>query len=163
MESRGPWGQPRQPGQENMGKAWSTDDENQLIRMLAEGASSDTCATEFKRSIGGIRSRQYELAYRFVEDGKTLSEACQIMKVNEEMLAKSIRSRTASKEARLNKKKDTSTQMTTIVNNVQPNTELSLLVEIRDLLKLLVASNPSTPSPVTHASASEARRSVRVE
>ena len=146
-----------------MGKAWSTEDENQLIRMLTEGASVETCATEFKRTIGGIRSRQYELAYRFVEDGKTLSEACEIMKVNEEMLNKSIRSRNASKEAKLNKKKDISTQITTIVNKVTPETQTSLLIEIRDLLKILVAANPSTPSPVTHASASEARRSVRVE
>ena len=163
MESRSIWEKHRQPGQDNMGKPWSADDENQLIKMLTEGASTETCATEFKRSIGGIRSRQYELAYRFVEDGKTLSEACQIMKVDEEMLNKSIRSRTAAKQSKLNKKTDVSTQMTTIVNKVQPNTELSLLIEIRDLLKLLVGSNPSTPSPLVHASEHVVQRSVRVE
>lgn len=69
------------------------------------------------------------------------------MKIDEDLLNKSIRLRAAAKEAKRNKKTDMATQMTTIVRKVEPHTELSLLVEIRDLLKALVAANPSALSP----------------
>ena len=159
----GPWGQPRLPGQENRGRAWSEDDENRLVQMLYGGASINTCAAEFKRTLGGIRSRQLDIAYRYVEEGKTVTEACQIMKIDEDLLIKSIRLRSAAKEAKRNKKKDISTQTTTIVRKVEPHTELSLLVEIRDLLKLLVAANPSAPFPSAPVSGTVAQRSTRVE
>jgi hypothetical protein len=110
---------------ENHGKPWDYQDENLLLKKLSEGESIENISNYFKRTEGGIRSRQRELAYRFVEEGKTVEEASKFTRISIEEIEKSISLRKLALKAN-NQKRE------------KEETLLSVAIEIRDILKELL-------------------------
>jgi len=87
------------------------------------------------------------IARRLVASGKTIEEVSDIVKAPVTSIRQTLQAERVAKENARNKRADVSTQMTTIVQRipaVTPDTPLSVLVEIRDLMKQLV-KNTSTP------------------
>ena len=110
---------------ENHGKPWTINDETLLLKKLSNGETISDISIYFKRSEGGIRSRQRELAYRFIEDGKTIKQASEYTKLTIEDIEKSLTLRNISKKSNEIKKE-------------KEETLLSVAIEIRELLKQLL-------------------------
>lgn len=113
---------------ENHGKSWSIDDETLLLKKLSNGESISNISAYFKRTNSGIRSRQRELAYRFIEDGRTIEEASEYTKLTVEDIQKSLKQRNMSNKINQIKKE----------KKEKEETLLSVAIEIRDLLKQLL-------------------------
>jgi len=59
---------------ENVGKPWSSDEEEKMIKALNNGKTFNEIATEHKRGIGGIKSRLKVVIKKLHDDGKTNEE-----------------------------------------------------------------------------------------
>jgi hypothetical protein len=130
----------------NHNAPWTDDLENDLLQQLGNGMTRQQCAIHFQRTTGSIGGRQMMIARRLVASGKTVEEVSDIVKASVVSIRQSLQAERAAKENARNKRADVSTQMTTIVQRipaVTPDTPLSVLVEIRDLMKQLV-KNTST-------------------
>ena len=111
---------------ENRGKPWSNADESLLLKKISDEETIENISVYFKRTKGGIKSRLRELACRFVDDGKTIEQASEYTTIPVEEIEKSIKLRAnSSKEL--------------VVQNIKKEeTLLSVVIEIRDLLKELL-------------------------
>lgn len=116
---------------ENHGKPWSYDDENLLLKKLGDGETIESISNYFKRTEGGIRSRQRELAFRFVEEGKTLQETSKFTRLSIEDIERSLELRKMS--LKMNSQK-----------HEKEVTLLSVAIEIRDLLKELLKKDSNS-------------------
>jgi len=133
------------PDAENAGSLWSTKLEDELLEMIRSGNTSEQCAIHFKRTSGGIRARQLVIAKRLVGNGNTIEEASSIVNVPIQSIQQSLR---ASEVARSNLQKrkeqanpkDSIRETLLIVDTIKPDTPLSVLKEIRDLIKDFIAS-----------------------
>lgn len=119
---------------ENHGKPWSYADENLLLKKLSDGENIENISKYFKRTEGGIRSRQRELAWRFVEEGKTIEEASKFTYIPIEDIEKSLMLRKMAAIAKQTPKKE--------------ETLLSVVIEIRDLLKELLKKDSTSDDDV---------------
>jgi hypothetical protein len=119
----------------NHGKPWSYGDEDLLLKKLSDGESIKDISDYFKRTEGGISSRQRELAYRFVEEGKTIEEASKFTRVAVEDIERSLALRKlAAKSISKTVKKE--------------ETLMSVVIEIRDLLKQLLKKDSNSDDDV---------------
>ena len=63
------------PDLPNIGKPWTTDQENLLMKKISEGKSYEEISKEFGRTRGGITSRLKQIACEMVELGKSIEYA----------------------------------------------------------------------------------------
>ena len=126
---------------EQRGKAWSTEDETLLLKRLQSNVAIADIARELKRTGGSIQSRAMQIATRLVmREELSFSEASRITTIPVRDIEFSVQRRNeiaAAKEAR---------------RNPPPpqvrDEHLTMLIEIRDLLRTLVSIqrlNPTAP------------------
>jgi ribonuclease HI len=63
------------PDLPNIGKPWTTDQENLLMKKISEGKSYEEISKDFGRTRGGITSRLKQIACEMVELGKSIEYA----------------------------------------------------------------------------------------
>ena len=128
------------PNAKNSGSLWTTEQEAELVRMLSSGMNVAQCAAHFERTEGGISSRRMIIARELIKNGRTLEDVSAILNAPIASIQQSLRAAEISAEnekKRQETKKKPQTQLTfsQIVPAVQEETQLSILKEIRDLLK----------------------------
>lgn len=104
---------------DNKGKPWSTEEGNDLIEEI-KTLDVDKIADLHKRTVNGIRSRLKHIGRRMINDGVTLHNVCEMLNLSERAIQKTL-NRGIQKE-----------------QNSQDNV-ITLLTEIRDLLKIIAA------------------------
>jgi len=134
---------------ERNGKTWKSDEEGTVLRFIHENKSVEFIATSLKRTHGSIRAKLRDLACRFVYEGKTLEEASKLTSVLIGDIEYSLRLREIADNIREEKDKNSTvkTQLTfnevsqlqspiqRALDSVEKETNISILKEIRDLLK----------------------------
>jgi hypothetical protein len=63
---------------ENTGKRWTPMEESQILSKSTSKVPLSTIAAQHGRTSGGIRSRLLRIAFTFVSEGKTISEAARM-------------------------------------------------------------------------------------
>jgi hypothetical protein len=101
---------------ERTGQPWSVAEEHSLMSMLEQGAPIRRIAAEFKRSERSIHLRQCTIAEVLMCKGIPIEQAANVVKISIDQVNEFITKKKSPKESKL-------------------DTELSLLREIRDLLK----------------------------
>jgi hypothetical protein len=107
---------------DNMGKSWSTEEERNLIEEI-KTLDIGQIANLHKRSIGSIKSRLRHIGCRMINDGITIHNVCEMLKLSETSLQKSLNLRKYQHQA--------------TAENSSQDKMISLLTEIRDLLKII--------------------------
>ena len=134
---------------ENAGKPWPPESDAKLLRMLSSGSSVYECADCFKRTVGGIKSRRMTIACNLVNNGKSIEEVADIFKVPVSMIQESLDILEDTSEAsklsalqRQERKNEKAKMRQEKINNMfeklNEDSPISLLREIRDLLKQVV-------------------------
>ncbi len=122
------------------GQSWTSDEEQHMLKRLSAGVSTKDIAQELGRTIGGIVARQKHIARKLVRSGKTIEEVAMLTnlspKVIRESLDASDTQRVIKEDARTLRK---------MAGNSADETLLSVVIEIRDLLRQLV--NPPIAIP----------------
>jgi len=112
-----------QPETAAVGSKWTPEEEVLLIDSLGNDKNIDDIAKEHKRTPGGIRSRMRIIAVRMIEnDGKSIEEVCNKLRMTSEEIEDAQKRRTASKHNTEAKSKP------------KPETELDVLNDIRKRL-----------------------------
>jgi len=124
---------------ENSGKPWPPELEKELIDHLQCRKTLKECAEFFKRTPGGIRSRQLVIARRMVENGRSIDDVSDLLRLDVAEIEYSIAASKRSKE-NVEKRRQMKKQIkvTDVFTNVNEETPLSVLKEIRDLMKQVV-------------------------
>lgn len=133
---------------ERVGKKWEPEEEIYVLKRISQGANYMTIASECKRKIGGISAHLREMACRFIKDGKTMEEVVQITGLLETEIADSIAIRERSEKLKVERQSRPKEEIPKLKQTFLPflvepqktsNPEfMTILVEIRDLLKQLV-------------------------
>ena len=134
---------------ERHNKAWKEEEESIILGMVQSGSSYDAISTQQKRTPGSIRSKFRDLACRFVYEGKTIEEASRLTRVPLDDIEYSMKLRDLADDMRqkkIEKKQQIQTQLAfnQIVPEVKEETTLSVLKEIRDMMKTFLASQPQS-------------------
>lgn len=104
------------------GTRWTLIEENKLIESLNAGKDIDEIAKEHKRTSGGIRARQREIAVRMIEiDGKSIEMVSTTLRLTLEEIEDAQKRRVAAKNQK-------------IIPQSKAEKELDLLKDIRDIL-----------------------------
>jgi flagellar motility protein MotE (MotC chaperone) len=88
----------------NIGKPWTTEQENLLIKKVGEGKNHEELSIEFGRTTGGIRSRLREIACEMIGLGKTIEYAIEKTKLSKEVIQESLDKRGVARERKVAKK-----------------------------------------------------------
>ena len=72
----------------NIGKPWTTEQENLLIKKVGEGKNHEELSIEFGRTTGGIRSRLREIAVEMIDLGKSVEYAMEKTKLTRDEIYK---------------------------------------------------------------------------
>jgi hypothetical protein len=126
----------------NNSKPWTAHLEFELVQLLKQGKSVEECAKHFERTVGAIHSRQLAIARELVDTGNTITEAALIVRVSEVSIRQSLDASAVSKaklERRLVQKQNKINEIFPITASITPDTPLSVLKEIRDLIKEAIA------------------------
>lgn len=67
----------------NLGKKWSSEEENLLLEELNENMDINIIAEKHKRTLGSVRSRQKEIAYKMFIQNTSITEIMNKTKLNE--------------------------------------------------------------------------------
>jgi hypothetical protein len=132
----------------NNSKPWTGDLEFELVQLLKQGKSIEECAEHFERTVGAIHSRQLAIARELVDKGNTIVEAAIIVRVSEASIRQSLDASSVSKarlERRREQKQNKINEIFPIVASIKPDTPLSVLKEIRDLIKEAIAKTDLAP------------------
>ena len=128
----------------NIGKPWTTEQENLLIKKVGEGKNHEELSIEFGRTTGGIRSRLREIACEMIGLGKTIEYAIEKTKLSKEVIQKSLDKRGVARERKVAKKEKKVSNINEIFKVVESKEKyemkevIDLMKEIRDLLKKFV-------------------------
>jgi ribonuclease HI len=85
------------PDLPNIGKPWTTEQENLLMKKISEGKSYEEISKDFGRTVGGITSRLKQIACDMVELGKSLQYASEKTTMSVGDIKKTIIGRNNSK------------------------------------------------------------------
>jgi hypothetical protein len=128
----------------NIGKPWTTEQENLLIKKVGEGKNHEELSIEFGRTTGGIRSRLREIACEMIGLGKTIEYAIEKTKLSKEVIQESLDKRGVARERKVAKKEKKVSNINEIFKVVESKEKyemkevIDLMKEIRDLLKKFV-------------------------
>ena len=78
------------PDLPNIGKPWTIEQENILIKRISDGKMCKEISKEFGRTVGGIRSRLKHIAYDMVQLGKSFEYASEKTTIPIEDIKKTI-------------------------------------------------------------------------
>jgi len=125
---------------ENAGKPWPAEMEGELINQLQRRKTLKECAEFFKRTPGGIRSRHLVIARRMVENGRSIDDVSDLLRLDVAEIEYSIAASKRSKEnvEKRRQMKKQQIKVTDVFTNVNEETPLSVLKDIRDLMKQVV-------------------------
>jgi transcription elongation factor GreA-like protein len=113
----------------NAGNMWTPIEEEQLLKALAADVKVSKIANDFGRTVGAIVARQNHIARNLVnKEGKTIEEAASIVKRTPREIEQSL-----SKS-----KKEPLKQV--VQQKPKDENSLTVLIEIRELLKQMVAN-----------------------
>jgi len=118
----------------NAGASWTPELDVEFLQMISDDKSIEECAIHFERTKGSIIARKLHIARRMVSEGQDIEKVSEIVKTPVRFIEESIEyeeTRNRNKEMERAEKK----------SRIQPpkeETKLSVLKEIRDLLKKLV-------------------------
>jgi hypothetical protein len=130
---------------ERHNKPWKEEEESAILGMIQVGKSYDEISTQQKRTSGAIKSKLRDLACRFVYEGKTIEEASRLTRVPLDDIEYSMKLRDIADDMRQKKienKHQSQLTFKQIVPEVKEETSLSVLKEIRDMMKMFLASQP---------------------
>ena len=138
----------KHPELPNIGKPWTTEQENLLLKRVAEGKNHEELSIEFGRTTGGICSRLRQIACEMIGFGKSIEYAMEKTKLSKEVIKESLDKRSSAKERKVvkqEKKLNTINECLILDENyTEPKSEMKevidLMKEIRDLLKKFVES-----------------------
>ena len=99
------------------GKKWTDDEDNHLRMHLANGVALDVIAATHQRIVPAIKARSLKLAVSACTIGMSHEEASALYRIPIDKLTKRV----------------------PIVTNIPANPQVDVLIEIRDLLRVLVA------------------------
>lgn len=121
----------------NVGTKWTPEEESKLLEETENKTPLEHIAKNHKRTIGGIESHLCLMAYDFVKNGDlTLEEASDMVNIDKVSLKRSFIKMDSVKAARSQQK--IPKVITTTQNQVTCSDKyIEILVEIRDLLKIL--------------------------
>ena len=74
----------------NIGKPWTNELENRLIKCVAEGKTREQISKEFGRTKGGIRSRLKHIAREMIDLGKSVEFAMEKTKLSKDEIYKRL-------------------------------------------------------------------------
>jgi len=118
---------------QNAGTPWTFELDNEFIELIANGTTNKQCADHFGRTEGSIHARKLHHARSMIRSGKTLEEVSSLMKISVYSIQQSLRASEVSLENA--KKIRDKPKQTKITEVFPPETDLSVLKEIRDALK----------------------------
>ena len=123
----------------NAGAPWTPELDTEFLKMLSDNKSVEECAIHFDRTEGSISARKMFIARRMISQGQDIQKVSEIVRSSVRIIEKSLES---EKNRKQNTEKKINETKNTIQQYVQPllqeETPLSVLKEIRDLLKQLV-------------------------
>lgn len=131
----------------NNSKPWTGHLEFELVQLLKQGKSIEECAVHFERTAGAIHSRQLAIARELVDKGNTISEVSIIVRLPEASIQQSLDASAVSKAnlvRRREQKQNKINEVFPIVSSIKLDTPLSVLKEIRDLIKEAIAKTDLT-------------------
>ena len=137
---------------ERNGKTWKIDEENTVLRFIGENKDVDFIASNLQRTRGAIRAKLRDLACRFIYDGKTITEASRLTSIPTGDIEYALKLREIADNIREKKNPTVQTQLTfnevsqlqapiqRAFDSSEKETSISVLKEIRDLMKQLVVN-----------------------
>ena len=135
------------------GKKWTEEEEIQLLKEVRKKKTIEEMSQLHSRTIGGIKSRLREFAYRYFCDERPIDEICILTGLEKEDVLETITRREAAEEYKKEKKEQTKPTIVKDVKEVEQPPLLQILElvkEIRDLLKHVVNNHSqNVNSPVT--------------
>lgn len=124
------------PETANVGAKWTTEEEMTLLDETEQKLPLQEIALLHKRTVGGIRSHLLLLARDFItEQGQSLQEVSEMLNLSEDEITKSIE-RQKEKDTKKSVKKVQSIVIEN-KNTIGDDKYMEILVEIRDLLKII--------------------------
>jgi len=136
-----PWPS-NKPQPKNAGTPWTPELDIELLHLLSENTTIEECALHFERTVGGISARQLVIAKDLIEKGSHIDDVSKIVNVPALYIQQSIESenirKAKSEKRKQDKKQEKNTiqpKITDLLPKVTNDTPVSILKEIRDLLK----------------------------
>lgn len=138
----------------NIGVKWTSEEEDTLLREIQSNLSLEKIASNHKRSVSGIVHRLRHLGACLVENGMSISDACEKVRISYSELERKVKTQNSINNKRMNivnneecvhdnnidRRNNSELIMHQILHgntNVNNNTYLEVLCEIRDLLRVI--------------------------
>jgi hypothetical protein len=118
----------------NAGSSWTPELDAEFLQMISDNKSIEECAIHFERTKGSIIARRLNLARRMVSEGQDIQKVSEIVKTPVRFIEESIE----YEEIRKRNKQIERAEKKSRIEPPKEETKLSVLKEIRDLLKKLV-------------------------
>jgi Arc/MetJ-type ribon-helix-helix transcriptional regulator len=118
----------------NAGAPWTSEVDSEFLQMLSDNKNIEECAIHFERTKGSIIARKLHIARRMVSEGQDIEKVSEIVKTPVRFIEESI----DYEEARKRNKQMERAEKKSRIEPPKEETKLSVLKEIRDLLKKLV-------------------------
>lgn len=118
----------------NAGSPWTSEVDSEFLQMLSDNKSVEECAIHFERTKGSIIARKLNIARRMVSEGQDIQKVSEIIKTPIRFIEESIE----YEEIRKRNKQIERAEKKSRIQPPKEETKLSVLKEIRDLLKQLV-------------------------
>lgn len=120
----------------NKGKRWTPEEDAQLLQRLISGSSVDDIALAHERKIPAVKRRIFSLSIAAHTNGMPLEDVSRIYRVPSDKITTRIAKQTIKRPV----------QQQVVPNNTA---QLDVIIEIRDLLRLLVSHMTKDPIPNT--------------
>lgn len=131
----------------NIGIKWTSEEEDTLLHEIESNLSLEKIAFNHKRSVSGIVHRLRHLGACFVENGMSISDACAKVRISYSELERKVKTQKSINNKRMNvvNNEECVHDNSEIImhqilhgnTNVNNNTYLEVLCEIRDLLRVI--------------------------
>jgi hypothetical protein len=118
----------------NAGASWTAELDAEFLQMISDNKSIEECAIHFERTKGSIIARRLNIARRMVSEGQDIQKVSEIVKTPVRFIEESIE----YEESRKRNKQMERAERKSRIEPPKEETKLSVLKEIRDLLKKLV-------------------------
>jgi hypothetical protein len=118
----------------NAGASWTPELDAEFLQMISDNKSIEECAIHFERTKGSIIARRLNIARRMVSEGQDIQKVSEIVKTPVRFIEESIE----YEESRKRNKQIERAEKKSRIEPPKEETKLSVLKEIRDLLKQLV-------------------------
>lgn len=101
------------------GQTWTAKEEGWMLMMIDRGHAPEEVAQHFQRTVGAIKSRQRHIAVRLVRGERTVEQAARASRLTVEEVEEAL------------------AQCNIAVTPPPPETLMSVMREVRDLLRVI--------------------------